>query len=335
MVDRQYWTKLTGALLNRQRGSNKAHMTSLAAVKPELISVILLCFNHEKYIDQALDGLFAQTYSPLEIIILDDCSSDRTAEIIETRLAKRDNSADIRFVRNGRNMVHPIPNVIGTVKGSFIIIACGDDIMLPQMVEEMARTWIEEKVSLVTANAFYIDDKSNSLNRTFRDPAAPADDSFETLARDGSNACCFGGAMGFERALYETFGWPPTHFLEAGDIVLPFYAYLLKGARFIKRPLLKYRVHSHNASLSLLAEKTLGQDRLLAIERSLNNHLAHAVFFEEELHRLQKESPALYWRVVERILPLVRIQIIEMAKKLVKTRRDLDNLRRQRADDDC
>ena len=83
-----------------------------------LATVVLLCFNYERYIDEALDGLFAQTYQPLDIIILDDCSSDRSAEIIEARLAQRGNPPNIRFVRNQRNMVHPIPGILGMIKGA-------------------------------------------------------------------------------------------------------------------------------------------------------------------------------------------------------------------------
>jgi glycosyltransferase involved in cell wall biosynthesis len=303
-------------------------MSSQVEVEPALISVILLCFNHEKYIDEALDGLFAQTYSPLDIIIVDDCSSDRTGDIIEARLTRRGDPPNVRFVRNQRNMVHPIPAVIGIAAGSFIVIACGDDIMLPTMLERMARTWKGEKVSLVTANALYIDDQSNDINRTYRDPNALADTTFETLARYGVNVCCFGAAMGFDRAIYDNFGWPPTHLLGAGDIVLPFYAYLLNGARFISEPLLKYRVHARNTSLSLLAEKTTGEDRLLAVQRSYNNHLAHAVFFARELDWLRHESPARFADVANRVLPVVEGQRKMLTKALVRTRRELEKLRR-------
>lgn len=310
----------------------KAFANSRAANKSALISVILLCYNHEKYVGEALDGLFAQTYSPLEIIIIDDCSPDRTAEIIKIRLSERSTPSDIRFVRNRMNIgildASSIEAAVGMATGSFIIITSGDDIMLPEMVDEMAATWIEQKVSLVTANAIYIDDTSKSLNRTFRDPDSPVDDSFETLARDGSNACCFGPGMGFERDIYETFGWPPTPFLGAHDIVLPFYAYLLKGARFIRKPLLKYRIHSDNTSLSLLAEKSAGEERLRAIDRSLTHHLAHAVFFQEEIDRLQSETPNRYAEVAKVISPLLMIQTTEMAKKLIRNKRELDKLRR-------
>jgi len=305
-------------------------MTAAAAVEPPLVSIILLCFNHAPFIDEALDGLFAQTYLPLDIIIVDDCSSDRTAEIIEARLAQRGAPSNVRFIRNAHNMVHPIPAVLGLVRGSFIIIPSGDDVMLPHMVQRMVDTWLGETVSLVTANVTYIDDDSNPLGRTARDPAAPADDSFETLARDGVNACCFGAAMGFERILTDTFGWPPTDFLGASDIILPYYAYLLNGARFINEPLLKYRVHSHNSSLSLAAEKASGEDLLLLQERMASTHLMHAIFFDEELERLRGAWPEQYADLDERIRLLVRGQIVERTRHLFRARMKLYQLRANR-----
>jgi hypothetical protein len=71
-------------------------------------------------------------------------------------------------------------------RGDFIFVSHGDDVMMPQMVEEMVGVWLLEKVSLVTANAFYIDENSNLLNSTRCDPDGPADDSFETV-------CIFAG----------------------------------------------------------------------------------------------------------------------------------------------
>jgi len=295
-----------------------------------LISIVLLCFNHEKFVAQALDGVLRQTYSPLDIVIVDDNSSDATANIIAATLAEHPDRSDVRFIHNPRNMQWRAAMDVGlqTVRGAFIVISCGDDIMLPEMVAEMAAIWRSEKVSLVTANAYHIDEQSNSLGRTHRDGNAVADDSFETLARDGANACCFGAAMGFERNLYETFGLPPSH-LGAFDIMLPYYAYLLKGARFLRKPLLKYRVHAQNSSLSLIAEKSPGlEHELRAKERTFAGHLAHSVLMQEELDRLSATMPERFAELAPKIAPLLNIQTVEMAKKLVRTQIDLHRLGR-------
>jgi cellulose synthase/poly-beta-1,6-N-acetylglucosamine synthase-like glycosyltransferase len=48
-----------------------------------LITLFVYAFNHEKFIREAVEGAFAQTYNPLEIILSDDCSTDRTYEIMQ------------------------------------------------------------------------------------------------------------------------------------------------------------------------------------------------------------------------------------------------------------
>lgn len=287
-----------------------------------LISIILLCYNQERFVAEAVRGVLNQTYSPLEIIIFDDFSPDRTAGVIERTLAERPAQSNIRFIRNPQNMHSNLVVRAGLsmAKGEFIFVSCGDDVMLPNMVEMMAKVWLREGVSLVTANAYYIDENSKPLYRTFRDPSQPADDTFETLARDGANACCFGPAIGFERAIYEKFGWVPRY-LGAYDIMYPFYAYLLKGARFIRTPLHNYRVHANNTSLSLGAEKATEAEAAAIEERMYLNHLAHAVMMEEVLDKLRTEEPQHYGPIAARILPLLTTQMAEMSKKLVRSRR--------------
>jgi glycosyltransferase involved in cell wall biosynthesis len=287
-----------------------------------LVSILLLCYNQEKYVGEAVDGVLGQTRSSLEILIFDDCSADNTAKIIEARLAKRQTQHCVRFIKNPRNLgaTDTLKLALEMAQGEFLVISCGDDVMLPDMVEKMAKVWMAEGVSLVTTNAIYIDSNSNPINRTFRDPDGSADDTFETLARDGSNACCFGPAIGFEPEIYWTFGWvkPP---IEGYDIMIPFYAYLLKGAKFINEPLIKYRVHNENTSLSLLAERSEANAKFLVQERIYLNHLANAVLMEEELIRLCTEAPEQYAAVGTRIFPLLTIQMAETAKKLIRARR--------------
>ena len=297
-----------------------------AGVEGPQISIAMLCYNHEKFVAEAVDGVLAQTYGPLDIVIIDDCSTDQTADIIAAKLSAHPRRRQVRFIRNPKNIGGLESQLLAlrTVQSGFIVNACGDDVMLPEMVAEIAKIWIGQGVSLVTTNAYYIDDESNFLNRTYCDPAALADDSFETLLRNGSNACCFGPAIGFEREVYSTFGWPPSH-LGAYDIMLPFYAYLLKGACFIAKPLLKYRVHSKNSSLSLMWERSDALTQLHIYERMMKGHLAHAVLMQEEIDRLANERPERYRKMRDEIMPLLTIQTIETAKKLVTTRKELFN----------
>src|SRR5258706_94721 len=114
---------------------NESQMLAAAKVDGPLISVLMLCYNHEKFVAEAVAGALDQTHSPLEIIIVDDGSSDGTAEVIGATLAKHPDSFRATFVKNPKNMGPFAATLIGLgiVRGNFIVNAAGDDIMLPEM----------------------------------------------------------------------------------------------------------------------------------------------------------------------------------------------------------
>ena len=303
-------------------------VSGVSGVANPTVSIVMLCYNHEKFVAEALDGVFAQNYSPLDIVIIDDFSQDRTTHIVAQKLSKMPAHRNLRFIRNPRNLglLGTCEIAIAATRGEFIVITCDDDIMLPNLVTEMVAKWKSANVSLVATNAELIDENSQSRGMTFRDLKVPADDSFETLARDGSNACCFGASFGFEREVYATFGLPPAH-LDNLDILMPFFAYLLKGAVFLNKPLLKYRVHGQNNSLSLIADRSDAVGKLKTNERIYDGHIALAIEMEAALDRFQYTNPSRYAELQPRIGPLITIQVVEMAKKLVRTRIDLQKLR--------
>jgi len=293
-----------------------------------LVTILLLTYQHEKFIAEATRGVLSQTYEPLEIIILDDASPDATPEIIAAELAKSPNRTDVRLIRNDRNLGFRGNTVLGLIgaHGEFIVRLGGDDIAAPDLIKRMVEVWQAKDVSLVTVNAAYIDAASKPLNRFHRDPTGLHDTSFETLARDGVNAVCFGAAIGFERALCLAYSWPPEY-LQASDIMMPFYAYLAKGASFISEPLIQYRFHSSNLSASLAAERSASPvDKLLAEEHIFYLHLAHAFFMDEELLRLSCRHHGRYSAIAKTIRPLLAIQKSEMARKLVDARIKLHEL---------
>ena len=106
-----------------------------AAVKP-LVSYCLFTYKQERYIAESVDAAFAQTYSPLEIIISDDCSSDKTYAIIEEKLRVYDGPHRIIINRNEKNLGigGHVSYVTGLSSGEFIVTVGGDDISSPEHV---------------------------------------------------------------------------------------------------------------------------------------------------------------------------------------------------------
>lgn len=95
-----------------------------------LVTFALLAYNQEKYIREAVEGAFSQTYEPLEIILSDDCSSDRTFEIMQEMTQKYRGPHLVEVRRGSRNIgvAQHFDTVMRLANGTFVVVAAGDDI---------------------------------------------------------------------------------------------------------------------------------------------------------------------------------------------------------------
>jgi glycosyltransferase involved in cell wall biosynthesis len=99
-----------------------------------LVSILLPCFDAERFLPTALDSLVRQTYTELEILALDDGSRDATLQILEAH-AVRD--ARIRVLRNAANrgLIAALNRLMSEARGPFVARMDADDIAMPQRVE--------------------------------------------------------------------------------------------------------------------------------------------------------------------------------------------------------
>lgn len=98
-----------------------------------MISIALPVYNGEKYIGECLDSLLAQTYGNFEIILIDDCSTDSTAQIVAGYDDKR-----IHYYKNEENLgiVHTLNKAFGLCRGEYIARMDADDIADHQRLEK-------------------------------------------------------------------------------------------------------------------------------------------------------------------------------------------------------
>ena len=109
-----------------------------------LLSFALFCYNQEDFIAEAVRAALAQTYSPLQIVISDDSSTDRTFEIIKEIVSAYHGPHEVLLNRNDHNLgIGPHVNKVMTelVKGELIITAAGDDISVPERTETVFMAW--------------------------------------------------------------------------------------------------------------------------------------------------------------------------------------------------
>ena len=108
-----------------------------------LVSVIIPVYNSEKYVKEAIDSVLKQTYQNFEIIVVDDCSTDNSCQIIKKiddqriRLIKLDKNSGVAVARN---------IAIENAKGQYIAFLDSDDIwledkLLQQIKQMRKRIW--------------------------------------------------------------------------------------------------------------------------------------------------------------------------------------------------
>ena len=116
----------------------------MTSIRPSL-SVIVPVYNGRRYLGEALASVFAQTMLPDEVIVVDDASTDGSAELVE-RLVE---SAPlplrlIRLTTNSGGPAHPLNVGIGAARGDLIAVLDQDDVFTPTKLEDQARVLVDD-----------------------------------------------------------------------------------------------------------------------------------------------------------------------------------------------
>lgn len=111
-----------------------------------LISILMPNYNNEKYLSEAIESILNQTYKNFEFIIIDDCSTDNSWELIQ-KYAKKDKR--IRAYRNDRNLkiVKTLNKALKLVNGKYIGRMDGDDIVTLDKFEKQV-TFLEKNLDV-------------------------------------------------------------------------------------------------------------------------------------------------------------------------------------------
>jgi glycosyltransferase involved in cell wall biosynthesis len=99
-----------------------------------LVSIICLCYNHELFVIEALESVIVQSYKNIELIIVNDCSTDNSKKIIENWLK---NHPEVLFLSNDNNIgnTKSFNKALKLARGEFIIDLASDDVLLRNCIE--------------------------------------------------------------------------------------------------------------------------------------------------------------------------------------------------------
>lgn len=121
-----------------------------------LVTFSLFAYNQEDYIREAVEGAFSQTYSPLEIILSDDCSSDRTFTIMHEMALHYDGPHRILLRQSEINMgtAQHLAAIAESSHGEMIVIASGDDVSEAERTRKLVKAWLQSNKEAACVHSF-------------------------------------------------------------------------------------------------------------------------------------------------------------------------------------
>ena len=120
------------------------------------VSVCMGIYNGEKYIEEQLDSILGQTRKAEEVILCDDCSTDRTVEIVRLFIERNGLQESWRLYCNGENRGYPgnFYYVMGLCAGDVVFLADQDDVWAETKLERMCAVLEEHPEAEVLACKF-------------------------------------------------------------------------------------------------------------------------------------------------------------------------------------
>lgn len=140
------------------------------------VSVIIPVYNGEKYISLAIDSVFNQTYKNIEIIVVDDGSTDRTAEIIQSYQQKNELSGRVKLIyiyQQNQGCAAARNHGIANSNGEYIAFLDYDDLWLPEKIDLQVKYMLDHsEIGMVHSNNWAIDGDGNIISGTNRPKGA-------------------------------------------------------------------------------------------------------------------------------------------------------------------
>lgn len=215
---------------------------------PPLVTVVALCYNHSRYVVETLESIQQQDYKNLQVIVIDDCSTDNSTTIIEQWLNKY--QADWLFIKHAKNqgVTKSLNESILLSKGKYYKpIAC-DDILTQEFISHMTGRFekLTADYGLIYSDVKTINEHSEEIGKTpftergwDKEDELPEGKIFNQLA-----GWCFIPAPGtfFKTSVLRELPFDEKLLVEDWDMWLQISKkYLIKG---IVPAMVKYRIHS-------------------------------------------------------------------------------------------
>lgn len=284
-----------------------------------LVTIICLCYNHEAYVVESLNSVINQSYPSIELIIVDDFSTDLSKSIIKSWLEK---NPDIQFISNETNLgnTKSFNKALKLAKGKYIIDLAADDLLLPNCVAlqiDAFKNSCYKNLGVVYGNVELI-----SENGSFDSYYFPVNEQKKVIENrvtgdiylsilSGGNSICSVSAMIKKTVLDHLQGYDET--LAYEDLDFWIRTSRLYEFDFIDAPLVQKRIVTNSLGSDFFKKN---DSRARKINRSTYLILKKAI----TLNQTTEEDLVIQKRVHYEIMHTLRINDFGLFLKLLELR---------------
>lgn len=263
-----------------------------------MISVAVATYNGEKFIEKQLNSIREQNLSVDEVVICDDCSTDKTYEICENFIEKN-SLKNWRLYKNETNVGYCL-NFYGAIEkclGDIIFLADQDDEWYPEKTEKMMACMGENPhISVLSSRYDVIDGESNIIeNSGVTYLGERYDDSIEYISAESQIGCSYirGFSICFRKSLKPLIKPIDLKSLLSHDWLICMLGALTGKTAILNTILTSYRYHGDNVTLmssdKKKSERKL-EKRIRGVEESVNGHNYLITLSEDEILNKQIEK---------------------------------------------
>lgn len=284
----------------------------------EIISVVIISYNTDIYIEDCLNSIKQQEYQNIELIVSDDASTDNTVEIIDRWLtANKDRFISYKIITSKHN-TGITPNLnrgLKHAKGDYIKVLAGDDILLNNCLTDSYNFCIKFNYEIILGEVTTFSDKRelNSFpifleeyNKQFLE--YDKEKKYISLLKGFS---LFTGSLFFSKELIYKIGFFNEEFPMMEDY--PFYLKVLEEGYdigYLKVPTMKYRIRTENNAFFKKSKRFIvHRDNLINFE---NNYIIPRIIKLRRYFILYN----IYVNKIARILVNSEYKLIRLAGKI-------------------
>lgn len=237
-----------------------------------LVSIVVPAYNHEDYVVECVESVLAQDYPNIELIVINDGSTDSTGARIEEFLKK--NGERFRYVsKSNEGLVKTLNAGIRLSSGKYFCEIASDDILIPGSVRKRV-SYMEENLTFdaALADAYIMEGDKRTVKRFFAEKKAKGFNTGQHTLKDliVKDARVFIAAGIFRKTFLERLGGFDEDFRHFEDLWLRYQLALYAKVGYIDEPVMYYRLHGANVSGRGNSLRNM-PEQILALEKLLNN----------------------------------------------------------------